>query len=461
MRNPAKFLFALLMAACRGLLAAEPLLLLAMILAFWHHSPPIRDQWVWLLALVPPVYAARLVVHRRLWTPSPLDWLLLALLPLTALNFQAAPYARQDYVVLICRPLLGILIYFYCAEHVRTGGSLRHLSRRNDNTEAIPYKPLRTLLITTLITAFLMVFTGLTAQQWDNKSAALSPIIDLLPTLDHRAILPDMLLSFNVNELAGALAWLAPLTAGLALYPWRPAVRGLYGLAAALLLLALFLGQSRFGLTGVLAALGLLALLQMRGRVRLAGLAGVGALVLLQVMLMTGMSIPAKEGEQSGTGLTARDENTLEARLDTWRSGLMMVRDYPLTGVGMSMFRTAVGREPYIIPYYAGRTYTAPHAHNELIQIGTDLGLPGMLLFAGWHLAAGFMLLRGWHSGDVRIRAVAAAVAAGLLGHAVYGLGDAIALWDRFAFLFWWMLGLAGAQYQALQQLQAASQKQI
>ena len=46
-----------------------------------------------------------------------------------------------------------------------------------------------------------------------------------------------------------------------------------------------------------------------------------------------------------------------------------------------------------------------------------------------------------------RDRAVAVAVAAGLLAHMVYGMGDAITLWDRFAFGYWWMIGLAAAQY--------------
>jgi hypothetical protein len=47
----------------------------------------------------------------------------------------------------------------------------------------------------------------------------------------------------------------------------------------------------------------------------------------------------------------------------------------------------------------------------------------------------------------------AAALAAGgaLAAHAFFGIGDAIALWDRFAFLFWWMLGLTAAVYLSAQ----------
>ena len=41
--------------------------------------------------------------------------------------------------------------------------------------------------------------------------------------------------------------------------------------------------------------------------------------------------------------------------------------------------------------------------------------------------------------------------AGGLLAHAVYGMADAITLWDRFAFVFWIMLGLLAAQYWLVQ----------
>ena len=57
------------------------------------------------------------------------------------------------------------------------------------------------------------------------------------------------------------------------------------------------------------------------------------------------------------------------------------------------------------------------------------------------------MLVQSWRKGDSQARILAVAVAGGLLAHAVYGLGDAITLWDRLAFIFWWLLGLAGAQY--------------
>ena len=83
----------------------------------------------------------------------------------------------------------------------------------------------------------------------------------------------------------------------------------------------------------------------------------------------------------------------------------------------------------------------------EWLQAATDLGVPGLIVFVGFQAAAGWMLWRVWRRGSPRDRAVALAVAAGLVAHMIFGLGDAIALWDRFAFGYWWMIGLAAAQY--------------
>lgn len=124
-----------------------------------------------------------------------------------------------------------------------------------------------------------------------------------------------------------------------------------------------------------------------------------------------------------------------------------MMLDYPMTGAGMSMYRTAVREERYSIPYYEGRRFGPPHAHNEWSQMAADLGLPGLLLFLGWQATTAYMLFVGWREGRPVVRVVAVSVAGGLLAHGFYAVGDAVTLWDRYSFVFWWMLGLAGSQY--------------
>ena len=57
------------------------------------------------------------------------------------------------------------------------------------------------------------------------------------------------------------------------------------------------------------------------------------------------------------------------------------------------------------------------------------------------------MLLQAWKNGTEATRVVSVAVGTGLLAHFIFGFTDAITLWDRFSFVFWMMLGIAGATY--------------
>ncbi|MCU0512924.1 MAG: O-antigen ligase family protein [Anaerolineae bacterium] len=411
---------------------AEPAVLLVMTVAFWHHSPPIRDAWVWLLVLALPVFALRLLAYQRLATWSPLLAVWLALLLLTAWNFAAAPLRRADYLVLVCRPLLGVWLALYCVEQVRVRGRFT------------------ILLVASAGMGLVAGGLALTATAWNEKSELFRPLLAVLPRPEYRTLLPDMLLSFNANEIAGALAWLCPLLAGIALLPGRDVPARALRLAGAagfvLTAAALFLGQSRFATGGVLLALLLLCGLWLRGHRRRIALAGLALVLAAQAALTLNLLPgPAGPGPGGGSGLSPRDEVSLSNRGDIWRSALLMLRDHPLTGVGMSMYRSAVRQEPYTIPYYVARDEAPPHAHNEWLQIAADLGLPGLALVLLWQGLMVVGLWRVWQQGRGEVRLLALAVGGGLLAHAVYGLGDAITLWDRYQFLLWWLSGLAAA----------------
>ncbi len=413
---------------------------MALIVAFWHHSPPIRDRWVWLLLLAIPIYSAKALFFRRLWPRTPFDAAFVAFFLAMLFNWAYAPNQRAEFWVLVCRPLMGMFLVWHFASFARA------------------WRTLQPLLIVSIIITFIVALLALTATQWHVKSVALEPLIHLLPRLPYGDILPDAALSFNPNEIGGALAWVCPLALGLVFYPWGRVWRA-YALGAGVLaLLALVLGQSRFALGGVLLSslLGAWLLPQTR-RARAVLLAASGALILVQALVLFNVfpvniadsqliGASALRGEDIEGGLTSRDETTFATRFQIWESGLKMLRDYPLTGVGMSLFRSVVRREPYIIPHYAQSNTAPPHAHNEWVDISADMGLPGLFIYALWHGIAAWALWRGWRSDERAARVLSLSVALGLLAHMIFGLGDAIRLWDRFAFLFWWLLGLAAAQ---------------
>lgn len=405
-------------AIARSVLRLEPLILTGAALAF-AYAPPVRTGWLWLLLLWPVMLAARWLATGRPPTRTPLLWAFIAFITLAALNVFIAPYTRG--LEMLARPLLGMWLCWALIEAARDSG-------RMDG-------PLWALALLALLAGVL----ALGATQWStSKSNQLWPIITLLPTIRG---FPAFEGGMNPNEIAGALAWLAPLMAGIAAGPARSrGLRLVCGVAFALLLLALFLGQSRAALFGTLAALGLIALLVVpAGRRRALALAGVALLLALELAIMSSLFTPAQR-----TQAAERNEISVGSRFDLVENSLLIIRDYPLTGVGLSMYRDSRVRQLYPTPAVNNRP---PHTHNELLQAGTDMGVPGMIVFAGLHVAAAYMLFVTWNRGDQAARAVAVAVAAGLLAHMVYGLADAITLWDRLAFIFWLLLGLAGAQY--------------
>jgi O-antigen ligase len=132
------------------------------------------------------------------------------------------------------------------------------------------------------------------------------------------------------------------------------------------------------------------------------------------------------------------DINSLEHRAVMWQRAQAMIYDYPFTGVGIAMYRQL--REEYATPGY--ERFLVPHPHNEALQFGTDLGIPGLIVYGWMALTVAQAAYHVVIHGSPPERAAAIALTAGLFGHAVYALTDAIPIWDRFAFVFWWFLGL-------------------
>lgn len=413
-----------------GILLLEPVLLGVMISAFWFDNP-VRVYS--LLLLIPPMLA-RLILYRRLWVNVALSVPLLLFLLLCAVNTFVAlrdpvapPYSWGWYM--IGRPVMGIAFALSLTSLIAERG-------RIDGA-----------LLAAMVLALLVGVLGLTSAQYNEvKSAQLEFVIRLLPQIRD---FPGAVGGFNVNEIGGAMAFFAPLTAGIVLYELRQSRRAelrllAAGLAFALLALALFLGQSRFAIFGVVLALGLLILLLIPNRRwRWISLALLLAFCALEVGIVT--DIFERSSSTPTPVLNERDESSITQRAVIWGAALDIIRDYPLTGVGLNQFRSRQVREAYPVPDFA--MTVVPHAHNELLQVGADAGIPGMILFGFWHVVIVGMVWRVWRSSSLLLRVVALSAAAGLLAHAVFGLADAITLFDRFIWAYWLLVGLVGGAY--------------
>ena len=65
-------------------------------------------------------------------------------------------------------------------------------------------------------------------------------------------------------------------------------------------------------------------------------------------------------------------------RVQVWHASLQAFHDFTLTGIGIGAFRDVV---PVLYPNTAVNSEIATHAHNLYLQIGLDLGLPGLLAY--------------------------------------------------------------------------------
>ncbi len=412
----------------RAVLRLEPLLLGVVVSAFWFDDP---SRVNYLPLLIPPMLA-RLILYRRIWVNVTISLPLYLFVALCAVNTWVAlqnpaspPFSWGWYVV--GRPMMGVALALSIASMVYERGRIQEV------------------LLAVLVLAVLVGALGLTGAQYTStKSKQLLFLIDHIPQVYNFPGAPG---GFNVNEIGGAMAFFAPLAAGVMFYSLRDARAARVRLGAsvvgfALLALALFLGQSRLAIIGVVFAVGLLAIILLQNRRwRRIALALIAVFCVVELVIVSGIFAPPTLQPE----IAERDETSFSQRLVIWGAAVNIIRDYPLTGVGLNQFRSQRVRENYPVPDFAMRV--VPHAHDELLQVGADTGIPGMILFVIWHAGLVVMIWRTWRDGDPLVQVVGLSAGAGLLAHAIFGLADAITLFDRFTWAYWLMVGLVCSAY--------------
>jgi putative inorganic carbon (HCO3(-)) transporter len=276
--------------------------------------------------------------------------------------------------------------------------------------------------------------------------------------------LPGGLDSFNPNQVAGVLLWVAPLALALTpvlllnpgrltvRWPWVSWLALLLGTTAVTLFITavLIFTQSRSALIGLAVALTLMAgMAAWRRSPRL--LIGMALLALLSGVALWQAPpdfIPLNLSQEADLGLgDQRAVNSLDGRKEIWSRAIYGLQDFPFTGMGMGTFRRVVH---ILYPLFLiSPTIDIAHAHNHLLQTGLDLGIPGMIAYLALWLGAAFMLWQSWRDAPNQwLTAVAVGLAGSLAAYFVYGLTDAVALGAKPGFLFWYLLALVVALRQ-------------
>ena len=293
---------------------------------------------------------------------------------------------------------------------------------------------------------------AMVSTDWSYKLGWLFPLYKRFPRL--LVEIPGTLTGrLGANEVGGALAFFLPFIASLALSSdgredahacsrasgvdhrslivVRWGMRLLLGLGAVFMALALLLTQSRSGMIGAAAGLLVLLVLKTRWALLLPPIVGWQAWRVIQTRGLVWLT----DWWFSTTAL-----RSYRGRVDVWLRGLYVVRNAPLTGVGLNTFtRVSHTRFPY---FSLAADFPVTHAHNNLLQVGVDLGLPGLVCYLAVLGLFGWMAWSMYCRGEGLIRGVAAGSLSGMLAHQVFGLTDAVALGAKPGVFLWIMIGL-------------------
>lgn len=327
------------------------------------------SRWApWGLGLIAALWLVRWVARGHLTVRTPLDWpvgLILLMVPITF-------YATTDRLVTfvqVSRLLAGLGLLY----------GLINWTRRGAHVSLLALGLTGVGLGLALIAPF--------AVGWSSTQALFASIPTSLPA-GLAALFED---TVNANMLAGALAMLLPFPlASLVLAPagsW-PSLAGVLPRPLAWLLDRPWLRRLASG-TAVLSMLTVIVLSRSRG-------AWVATLMAVFVVLVRrwrpliwlipvaflALGLLAWQGELpkllEAVGSTDAVPN-LERRAEIWRRALYIIQDFPFTGIGAGTF-PRVTRVLYPL-FRAGPDSQPPHAHNLLLQVGVDLGIPGLVAF--------------------------------------------------------------------------------
>lgn len=198
---------------------------------------------------------------------------------------------------------------------------------------------------------------------------------------------------YDANDFATLAVTALPLGIYFTVAQRRLWLRLLAGLAIVPLMVGFVRSESRGGFLALIAALVFFAVRHRAIPVRWR-LGGVTAAALLFTGLTGGgywqrmQTILNSDEDYNVTSYTGRWQ--------VWKRGIGYMLSNPIFGVGAGNFSTAEGR---LAPLAASRRARGMGlkwsvAHNSFVQIGAELGIPGLLLFAGFILSV-FHALRG------------------------------------------------------------------
>ncbi len=246
-------------------------------------------------------------------------------------------------------------------------------------------------------------------------------------------VLALILFRFPARELGGRGKWKRIVALQLP-GPWMAQV-----LLFTVILLGLVFSQSRMGLIAAIAGILVVATIGSLQAGRRTGLT-IFVLVLglpLAYAAWIGLSPVVDRFENLASPEYLREE----LRGKMWRETIHLIRDFPVLGTGLGTYRWAIA------PYQSETVlYTLDYAHNDYLQLASEIGIPAALLIFGglWTLVVQVARRAGTIE-PTRDKILAVGCAGALVPLLVHALVEFNFQIPANAFVYAWIAGTAAA----------------
>ena len=208
---------------------------------------------------------------------------------------------------------------------------------------------------------------------------------------------------------------------------------------AGVMALALVLSKSRAGLLA--AGVSFIFLLWFCHYKSIAKVAAICTTIAIGALVF----ISLQNIDQTPSNVLSAD--TFAFRIKVWEIAVMMLQDFPFTGVGIGMFNETAAN---LYPAFSGMT-TNPGAHNLFLQIGADLGLIGVIAMTAVYIITLFMgkqsIRHFARQQDTISWAMSAGLTTGIIAILLHGITDINVWGTRGTFAPWMVMGLLSAIY--------------
>lgn len=374
---------------------------------------PLIETWrPALLAALLVFWPIRLLAYRRLSIRTPIDWPLVFMLLWLPVNYWASADKALSWGALTY-PLYGIALY---TALINWPPAQRH--------------PQWTAGLIILIGAGLAAI----APAFSNLSFGKLFNLPALEALNRQlsALVPG---NVNANQVGGALVVVVPVALAMTLrgdWSRRRWPRLLVALLTLFMLGMLLLTQSRGAYLAALIALPVVVVLRWP-RLRYLLMAAVAMGVIALFAIGPERVVEAVLGGSSASGLSGR--------LEVWSRALYALSDFPFTGIGIGTFNRVI---PVLYPFFTiAPDAKLDHAHNLFLQVGLDLGLPGLIAYIALWLVVLAVLIVALRRRAPIDGTLAAGTLGGVIAMLVHGIVDVPVWGGKTAFIPWLLIALA------------------